>query len=410
MATINGTNNADTLYGTGEADIINGRGGDDTIKGMGGADRIDGGAGIDTVIYGDSTVGVGVNLKTGAGFGGTAEGDTFVNVENVFGSAQNDSLIGNDVDNVLTGLGGNDVLKGGGGSDTLQGDDGDDIMKGGGGNDFLIGGTGNDTADFSDADVGYRVSLAQGLSSRVVALGDIPPDAIEDHLSGIENITGTPFDDVLVGDAGVNGLRGGAGGDVVDGGAGADFLYPGADTDTALVDNAGDVVMEYAGEGDRDLVVASVSYTLTAGSEVEALAATQGTTTPINLTGNEFNNFVFGNLGNNVLDGGVGNDTLIGEDGLDTLIGNVGADTFLWRTIAEAGLTIGEADVIADFNRAAGDIIDVHFMDANETATGDQAFTSVQIGGMFTAPGQIIVQNNGVDTFLLFNYGCGRAG
>src|SRR3954447_13981789 len=82
MAIVNGTSSADSLYGTNGADTINGLGGNDTLKGMGGADRLDGGAGIDTAFYSDSSVGVNVNLATGRGLGGTAEGDTLVNVEN----------------------------------------------------------------------------------------------------------------------------------------------------------------------------------------------------------------------------------------------------------------------------------------------------------------------------------------
>src|SRR3954470_6181091 len=75
MATINGTNGGDSLYGTASADVINGLNGNDTLKGFGGADRLDGGAGIDTAFYGDSSAGVGINLATGRGVGGSAEGD-----------------------------------------------------------------------------------------------------------------------------------------------------------------------------------------------------------------------------------------------------------------------------------------------------------------------------------------------
>src|SRR5712671_4654491 len=96
MATINGTNFDDTLYGTSGADSIFGFAGNDTIKGGGGADRIDGGAGVDMVFYSDSSIGVSVNLATGRGVGGTADGDTFVNVENVWGSSFNDTITGND--------------------------------------------------------------------------------------------------------------------------------------------------------------------------------------------------------------------------------------------------------------------------------------------------------------------------
>src|SRR3954466_5765527 len=76
MATINGTNGGDSLYGGAAADVINGLNGNDTLKGFGGADRLDGGNGIDTVFYGDSSAGVGINLATGRGVGGSAEGDT----------------------------------------------------------------------------------------------------------------------------------------------------------------------------------------------------------------------------------------------------------------------------------------------------------------------------------------------
>jgi len=86
MATINGTNGGDSLYGGAAADVINGLNGNDTLKGFGGADRLDGGNGIDTVFYGDSTAGVGINLATGRGVGGSAQGDTLISIENVFGS------------------------------------------------------------------------------------------------------------------------------------------------------------------------------------------------------------------------------------------------------------------------------------------------------------------------------------
>ena len=139
MATIKGTNYSDSLYGGAEADSIFGYNGNDTLKGGGGADLLDGGNGIDTIFYGDSTVGVSVDLATGRGFGGTAQGDTYVSIENVYASTYNDTLTGNDGANELYGLDGNDVLRGGGGADRLDGGNGDDILKGGGGADYLVG-------------------------------------------------------------------------------------------------------------------------------------------------------------------------------------------------------------------------------------------------------------------------------
>src|SRR5262245_30765805 len=116
MATVNGTNSADSLSGTSAADTINGLGGNDTLKGFGGADRLDGGAGVDTASYFNSAAGVGVNLATGSGFGGDAAGDTLVNIENVVGSSFNDTLIGDGNHNELVGPAANAVPRGAGGA------------------------------------------------------------------------------------------------------------------------------------------------------------------------------------------------------------------------------------------------------------------------------------------------------
>ena len=83
---------------------------------------LDGGAGTDTASYALAHAGVTVNLGVsgpqetfGAGI------DTLVNIENLTGSAFDDTLIGNAGANVLSGGLGNDVLVGGGGGDTMSG-------------------------------------------------------------------------------------------------------------------------------------------------------------------------------------------------------------------------------------------------------------------------------------------------
>ncbi len=342
MATINGTNGGDSLYGGAAADVINGLNGNDTLKGFGGADRLDGGNGIDTVFYGDSTAGVGINLATGRGVGGSAQGDTLISIENVFGSNFNDTLTGTSGANQLHGQDGNDVIKGGGGNDfldggngndilvssiwdasTLDGGAGDDTFKGSGASDVLIGGSGSDTADFSH------------MSFVTITLGDPIPywaGSEDPHAQfiSIENLTGAAGQDVLVGNGGSNILRGLAGQDNLIGGGGADTMYGGADNDAYYVDNAGDIVWEYAGEGTGDFVIASASYALTAGSEIEQLQVDSSVgTAPINLTGNEFNNFIFGSSGDNVINGGGGADYMSGGKGNDTyFVDNVGDTLF----------------------------------------------------------------------------------
>jgi Ca2+-binding RTX toxin-like protein len=75
---------------------------------------------------------------------------------------------------------------------------------------------------------------------------------------------------------------------IATGGTGGVY-YPlagGFGNDTYRVDNAFDVVIEAAGGG-HDRVWTSVSYALSAGSEIELLATTNASgTTAINLTGN----------------------------------------------------------------------------------------------------------------------------
>ena len=72
------------------------------------------------------------------------------------------------------------------------------------------------------------------------------------------------------------------------------------------------------------------------------------------LYGNLDNDALFGNLGDDVLYGGQGDDTLVGGDGRDTLIGGKGADFFSFPVA-----TLTQANVIADYNAAEGDVIDI---------------------------------------------------
>ena len=58
-----------------------------------------------------------INLATGRGFGGLAEGDRFSGIEGVLGNGMNDRIIGNAGANLLAGYGGADTLSGGGGAD-----------------------------------------------------------------------------------------------------------------------------------------------------------------------------------------------------------------------------------------------------------------------------------------------------
>jgi len=165
-----------------------------------------------------------------------------------------DTLFGFGTADNIALLGGNDIYNGLGGSDIVDGGAGDDTLIGGPGADTLNGGAGTDTADYSDASSGVSILLWNGTGSGNIAQGDV--------LTGIENVTGSSFNDTLAGANGVSnvidGLAGGdlitglsgndslisgAGADTLDGGAGADTLDGGAGSDIASYASASGAVV-----------------------------------------------------------------------------------------------------------------------------------------------------------------------
>jgi Ca2+-binding RTX toxin-like protein len=202
------------LRGLAGDDNLNGGNGNDTLIGGLGNDTLTGGIGTDTAEYSDATSGVTVNLQTlvGQAVGGGLGTDTLSGIENLTGSTFDDTLTGDIGNNVLRGLAGND---------TLNGFDGNDILIGGLGNDALNGGNGSDTADYSDAASGGVTVNLNTLAAQNVGGG-----LGSDTLSSIENLTGSNFNDVLIGDGNANVLTGGGGADSLTGGLGADtFLF-----------------------------------------------------------------------------------------------------------------------------------------------------------------------------------------
>jgi hemolysin type calcium-binding protein len=155
---VNGTEQGEAATGTVYDDLINGGGGDDTLKGGVGADTLDGGDGQDTADYGYASAGVIVDLNSpdglgqrvardgGAGSGSDATGDRLISIENVVGSAFDDTLAGSSLANRLDGGNGDDVLIGRAGNDTLTGGDGDDRFV------FAVGDGRDIVSDFTPGD------------------------------------------------------------------------------------------------------------------------------------------------------------------------------------------------------------------------------------------------------------------
>ena len=118
--TLTGSAGRDALYGGDGADKLNGGADNDTLAGGAGADNLNGGDGVDTADYSASSATVVVNPQSGSVSGGDASGDVLSNIENLTGSAFNDTLYGRNTQaNVLDGGAGQDIVWGGTGNDTF---------------------------------------------------------------------------------------------------------------------------------------------------------------------------------------------------------------------------------------------------------------------------------------------------
>jgi Ca2+-binding RTX toxin-like protein/type III secretion system FlhB-like substrate exporter len=265
---LSGSSYDDTLIGNTGNNYIEGRAGNDTLTGGAGADTLDGGSGTDTADYSASASAVTVNLTTNVNTGGDAASDSLSDIENITGSAFND---------------------------TLTGDTGANVLAGGAGADTLVGDSGTDTADYSTSASAVTVNLATNVNTG--------GDAQDDSLATIENITGSANDDVLTGNAGANVLTGGAGNDTLTGGAGADTLAGGSGTDTANYwASASAVTVNLLTNVNTGGDAASDSL-----SGIENVIGSDYADT---LTGDASDNVLAGEAGADVIDGGAGSDTV----------------------------------------------------------------------------------------------------
>jgi len=328
---------ANNIYGNAAANYLDGGGGADAMIGFGGNDifivdnaadvafefagqgidvvyvttsyMLNGGSEIETLSVTDHNLAIAINLT----------GNEFA--QNIYGNAGA---------NTLDGRGGADAMIGFGGNDIFVVDNAADVA-------FEFAGQGNDAVYVTTSYMLNGGSEIETLSAR------------DNSSTNVINLTGNEYANTIYGNNGVNLLNGLGGNDSMIGFGGNDIF---------VVDRAGDIAFEFAGQG-SDTVYALTSYALTAGSEIETLSVTDfAATSGINLTGNEFNNGILGNNGANLLNGGAG---------FDWLYGFGGADTFAFTTTLGAG----NVDVITDF-KAVDDTIQLD----------DAVFTGLGLGAL----------------------------
>lgn len=204
------------LEGSRMSDRFTGADAEEEFAGLRGNDTINGGGGADTIRYDrdvrwGGTGAVNVNLTTGTATDGWGNTDRLLNIENVWGSARSDTIVGNSQDNIFRGFDGVDAIN---------------------------GGSGRDTVDFWDDEVfnGANVNLS-------FATEQVQNDGFgnRETLVSIENLWGTQLADSFTGNGFANDLYGDAANDTLSGGGGNDTLNGGAGVDTLTGGTGSDV-------------------------------------------------------------------------------------------------------------------------------------------------------------------------
>jgi len=373
------------LYGGDGNDELYGGGGEDYLDPGPGDDIVDGGVADynasselwnsnrlyydqygydDQYGYANSEAGVYVDLASGTAIDPDGGHDTLRNIDYVYGTTNNDTLIGNDrqdqyqnINTFLYGLGGDDYLEGRGGRAWLEGGDGNDTLTLGNGGGYVLGGLGNDVLkggtgfdmvfwEYNNSGQGLTITLlapGTGLNYQLVSDGSGGTDKFYDN---IEGLYGSNLNDVLTGNSSDNDLGGSDGDDVLTGLGGNDKIFGGPGTDIAVY--AGNIAgyqisirssqvfeggVGYAWWQVKDIDLADgddgtdVVLTQSDGGSTELLQFRDGnfvlTASPGGTTGGDL---LYGGSNPDTLDGGLGNDQISAGGGDDSVHGGDGDD------------------------------------------------------------------------------------
>ena len=424
-----------TLRGGGGNDTLIGGDGDDVLAGGGGQDTLDGGDGIDTADHSDIGVAVNVDLSAGtADYGMVSE--TLTSIENVIGTAQDDTLTGDDQDNLIAG---------GDGADTINGGDGDDVLRGtiSVTNTLPEGGTFltpvwfgfHDGENFDLYDRGEAASTGlervaedgnvgaiasefsqavgrNGVDSAVFGLAEGAPGPIDPGETATFTINVNPEDvgrgyftwitmvipsnDAFLASPGnpltdaIFDVDGNFNGPLIVQRLGEDVLDAGTEVNTEL--DAAFLNQTGPNTGVTEDGVITVhpgfngSAALPDGTPVNILGGTTAAGTIVDAIAGDFTQNGGQNLvlqivvdraqfgGDDVIDGGAGNDTIEGGFGDDTLIGGEG-DDFIQGGVGNDTIDGGIGDDTADYSDIDVPVTVVLDADGNGTVTREAGFS-----------------------------------
>lgn len=352
---------ADRLYGHGGEDRLQGRGGDDILDGgddndhfkfageWRGSDTIRDASGIDTLDFSESSWAASIDLSD-AGLQIVTEVESSVpfwqNPDDRFDVNADESMSAIDALLVI-----NDLNRTGSRQLPLYSDKGADVFFDVSGDSFV-----------SAVDPLLVINRLNGSTSELPQ-----PESevryVQEHAAIrlgnaiIENVIGSPFDDVLAGNDSANILDGrsgddqllGAGGnDVILAGPGEDESMGGSGQDTFRIEakDSGTLTIYASADSGGDILDLSaystgVTVDLQVIEELQAVApnlslvfwngdSSTDSAVPITtVIGSDFDDTLAGNELSNDLFGGFGNDTLIGRENADMLVGGPGQDVLL---------------------------------------------------------------------------------
>jgi Ca2+-binding RTX toxin-like protein len=216
------------------------------------------------------------------------------------------------------------TLDGGSGIDSLTGGNAADTIDGGAGDDSLDGAAGNDTLSYATSTTGAIAFLDLGLAGN--------EDDV-DEITSFQHVTGSAFDDLLIGTDGANTLSGLAGFDLLVGLLGNDTLTGGDDADA---------VGYFFSSSGVNVNLATGTATGEGSDGLSGIEAALGSEQADTLTGGSDDDFLSGGPGNDILQGAGGGDFLSGDEGNDAEYGNAGDDYVMqWDVPNGADLLLG---------------------------------------------------------------------
>ncbi|MEH1864724.1 MAG: calcium-binding protein [Nostoc sp.] len=333
-----GDDGNDSFYLSLENQTVDGGKGDDLLS-------------VDYSYYSNSTGGITTTFNATTNTGSITVGTyrvSYKNIEklNISGTADDDFIVGSN---------GNDTLStGNGGKETSNGNDTPSPSKGG--KDTIDGGKGDDvlSADYSDATSKITTTFNATTNTGLITAG-----TYQVNYKNIErlNITGTAYDDNILGNNGNDTLSTGSGGnDTINSGQGDDILSVDYDINTTGITttyntttNAGVITAGSNRVSYKNIERLDISGTVSDdyiigndGNDTLSGGSFDGNDTIIGGAGNDV---LIGGQGNDILTGGGGNDLLYGGAGSDILTGDNGNDIFAFAA--------GEGtDTITDFTKS----------------------------------------------------------